>query len=98
MEKILVEKEFADYLKNARKEFVRKFWLMYPEAKQRVIAEDLLIAYDQMSERLKILKANEWHCVKCNKIVPSEQVKKYESKNFHSVGLGGCGSSVLPVE
>ena len=98
MEKILVEKEFADYVTNSRNEFVRKFWLMCPEAKQRVIAEDLLIAYDQITERFKTLKVKEWHCTGCDKIVPNEQVFKYETPNVHSVILGGCGYKVVPVE
>lgn len=44
--------EFDKYITATRDEFVRKFWDMYPNAEKRVVAEDLLICFDQMRERL----------------------------------------------
>lgn len=45
--------EFLEYARVERNEFVTKFWKMYPEAEQRVVAENLLITYDQLRERLR---------------------------------------------
>jgi hypothetical protein len=44
--------QFALYIHTSRNEFVKKFWEEYPNAKQRVMAEDLLICFDQMHERI----------------------------------------------
>lgn len=50
-------KEFIEWVKQERANFVTQYWEFYPTAKQRVIAENLLVAYDQMVESLeKILK------------------------------------------
>ena len=98
MEKIFVEKEFADYVKNARKEFIAKFWKMYPDAKQRVIAENMLIAYEQMAEKFQILKADEWLCIECDQIVPINEISRSKKGNFHKMALGGCGYKVVRVE
>ena len=45
--------EFIKYCKNERNNFVRKFWEICGENIQaRVMAEDLLIAYDQLVQRV----------------------------------------------
>lgn len=44
--------EFVKYCKEARTEFVRKFWDHHKgDPLERVMAEDLLIAYDQLLNR-----------------------------------------------
>jgi hypothetical protein len=98
MQEIWVEKGFANYIKKARREFITKFWKMYPDVKNRVIAENILIAYDQMAERLRILESDEWHCVECDEIVPSEEVLRSKKGNLHKLGARACGQMVLRVE
>jgi len=45
--------EFIKYCKEERNNFVRKFWEICGENIQaRVMAEDLLIAYDQLMQRI----------------------------------------------
>lgn len=50
-----MEETFIEYLENARKEFVTKTWEsgLNNSAENRVIFEDILIAYDQMLEKIK---------------------------------------------
>ena len=44
--------EFIKYCKEARTEFVVKFWEYHQyDTRERVMAEDLLIAYDQLLNR-----------------------------------------------
>ena len=43
--------EFLKYCKQERREFVNKFIQTKPDTKERVMAEDLLIAYDQLMEQ-----------------------------------------------
>jgi len=50
-------KEFIKYCKEERNTFVRKFWEICGENIQaRVMAEDLLIAYDQLVKRISVSK------------------------------------------
>lgn len=50
-----MEETFTEYLENARSEFVIKTWenglCIHPE--NRAIFENILIAYDQMLEKIK---------------------------------------------
>lgn len=50
-------KEFDDYVQESRNEFVTNFWKQWPNAKERVVAENLLICFDQMRDRLKNLQS-----------------------------------------
>lgn len=45
------QKAFLEYISNARREFVAKILETAPSTAMRVIAEDLLIAYDQLRDR-----------------------------------------------
>ena len=47
--------EFLKYCKQERREFVNKFIQTKPNKKERVIAEDLLIAYDQLMEQNEVM-------------------------------------------
>lgn len=46
------QKGFLEYADSARAKFVNDFWGLFPEGNQRVIAENLIICFDQMKERL----------------------------------------------
>lgn len=46
-----MKNDFIEYCKEARREFVNKFMRTYPTSSERVMAEDLLIAYDQLMQR-----------------------------------------------
>lgn len=50
-----MEEDFIEYLENTRKEFVTRTWEtgLNDSAENRVIFEDILIAYDQMLEKIK---------------------------------------------
>jgi hypothetical protein len=57
--------DFIEYMRQARNEFVKKVWEIWPDAKERVIAENLLICFDQMREKIKATSApDEWISVK----------------------------------
>lgn len=43
--------EFFAYLDNERSQFVIKFWQLFPDVEQRVVAENLLLAFDQLRQR-----------------------------------------------
>src|SRR3990167_1923558 len=51
-----MEEEFIEYCKNSREEFVTKFNGLYPEIKERVIAEDFLICFDQLFDKYQKLE------------------------------------------
>lgn len=42
---------FAHYTRQAREEFVAKIWELHPGPNTRVVAENILIAYDQLRDR-----------------------------------------------
>ena len=44
--------QFALYVHESRNKFVKDVWETCPDAKQRVVVEDILICFDQMHERL----------------------------------------------
>ncbi len=58
MEPFKDAKEFDSYIQESRDEFVTKFWEQWPDAKERVTAENLLICFDQMRDRLLRLQAD----------------------------------------
>lgn len=51
----IIEPSFLEFIQQSRNEFVKRFLELNPDARQRVIAENLLICFDQMHELLKAL-------------------------------------------
>ncbi len=47
------DRSFLAFIQQQRDEFVNEYWQHHTSARQRVIAENLLIAYDQMHEIIK---------------------------------------------
>jgi glucose-6-phosphate isomerase len=58
MNKVLTAESFEDYIKNERESFeaaIRNTWYFY-NLQERGAIENLLIAYDQMAEKLEAYK------------------------------------------